>query len=207
MAKRGRPTIFDRDEAVASALELFWERGYEGVTLDDLQSAMGGITPPSFYHAFGSKEALFKEVVDLYLSTVGAKQLKALEDGATAREGIEAMLREVVSAVTRAGKAHGCLLVQGAINCAASGKGAQDYLTSIRQRAPKVLKQRLDEAVASGELPSRTDTADIAAFYATVVHGLGVRAGDGATRKALMAAVDGAMAAWEPLTTTRSRRV
>lgn len=200
MAKRGRPASFDRDEAVKSALELFWERGYEGVTLDDLQEAMGGITPPSFYHAFGSKEALFKEVADLYLATVGARQLRALREGKTARASIEAMLREVATAVTRPGKVHGCLLIQGAMNCAASGKGAEDYLLLIRQRAPRVLKQRLDEAVASGELSSPLDTAEIANFYATVVHGLGVRAGDGASRKALMAAVDGAMAAWDPLT-------
>lgn len=207
MAKRGRPAIFDRDEAIDSALELFWERGYEGVTLEDLQKAMGGITPPSFYHAFGSKEALFKEVVERYLATVGARQLDALQEAPTARQGVEAMLREVVLAVTRPGKAHGCLLVQGALNCAASSKGAEDYLTSIRQRAPKVLKQRLDRAVASGELSPKLDTAAIAHFYATIVHGLGLRAGDGATRKALMATVEGAMAAWEPLTAASGRRL
>jgi len=206
MAKRGRPAIFDRDEAVKSALELFWARGYEGVTLDELQEVMGGITPPSFYHAFGSKEALFKEVVELYMATVGERQMRALNEGETARASIEAMLREVVAAVTRPGKAHGCLLLQGAMNCAASGKGAQDHLLSIRQQAPKVLKQRLDAAVASGELSTKLDTAAIAQFYATVIHGLGLRAGDGAPRKALMATVDGAMAAWDALTASRRSR-
>jgi hypothetical protein len=132
--------------------------------------------------------------------------LRALAESATARDGVEAMLREVVLAITRPGKAHGCLLVQGALSCAPSGKGAEDYLTSIRQRAPKVLKQRLDRGVAEGEISPRIDTADVAAFYATIVHGLGLRAGDGATRKALMAAVDGAMAAWGPLTAAGSRR-
>ena len=52
-------------------MELFWASGYEGATLEDLQAAMGGISPPSFYHAFGSKEALFREAVDLYVATVG----------------------------------------------------------------------------------------------------------------------------------------
>ena len=66
MAKRGRPAGFDRAEALRHAMELFWARGYEGATLGDLQAAMGGISPPSFYHAFGSKEELFKEVAELY---------------------------------------------------------------------------------------------------------------------------------------------
>jgi AcrR family transcriptional regulator len=71
MAKRGRPAGFDRAYALERAMEVFWARGYEGATLEDLQAAMGGISPPSFYHAFGSKEALFKEAVDLYVATIG----------------------------------------------------------------------------------------------------------------------------------------
>ncbi|HEU4690744.1 MAG TPA: hypothetical protein VFS23_20385, partial [Vicinamibacterales bacterium] len=54
--------------------------------------------------------------------------------------------------------------------------------------------------VTEGELPRDLDTNGLAAFYATVAHGLGLRAGDGASQAALMAAVEGAMAAWEPLT-------
>jgi AcrR family transcriptional regulator len=59
VAKRGRPRVFDREQALSAAMEVFWDKGYEGASLDDLQAAMGGISPPSFYSAFGSKEALF----------------------------------------------------------------------------------------------------------------------------------------------------
>ncbi len=65
MARRGRRPTFDREEALAAAMRLFWERGYEGATLEDLLQAMGGITAPSLYHAFGSKEELFKQTCDL----------------------------------------------------------------------------------------------------------------------------------------------
>lgn len=200
MAKRGRPAGFDRAEALECAMELFWARGYEGATLEDMQAAMGGISPPSFYHAFGSKEALFREAVDLYMATVGDQTVRALNGGSTAREGIEAMLRLTAESFCRPGKPHGCMLVLGATNCAPSNKGPQDYLHALRQRAPEVIKQRLKRGVAGGELSPKLDLVAIAAFYATVIHGLGVRAGDGAPRAALMAAVDGAMAAWETLT-------
>jgi AcrR family transcriptional regulator len=203
-AKKGRPSSFDRGEALQRAMELFWARGYEGTTLEDLQAAMGGISPPSFYNAFGSKEALFREAVALYIQTVGDPAVRALQVRKTAREAVEAMLRLTAESLSQPGKPHGCMLVLGAMNCAPSNKGPQDYLRAIRLRAPDVIRQRLKRGVDEGELPPDLDIAALASFYATVIHGLGVRAGDGAPRSALMASVDGAMAAWNTLTSIAS---
>jgi AcrR family transcriptional regulator len=200
VAKRGRPASFDRQEALERAMELFWARGYEGTTLEDLQAAMGGITPPSFYHAFGSKEALFKEAVDLYIETVGMLPVRALEDAVTVREGVEAMLRRAAEAFSEPGRPHGCLLLLGAARCAPANRGPQEYLEAIRARAPEVLEQRFHRAVAEGDLDPRADVGRLIAFYQTIAHGLAVRAADGASRADLMAAVDGAMAAWREMT-------
>jgi AcrR family transcriptional regulator len=200
MAKRGRPAGFDRGEALRHAVEMFWERGYEGTTLEDLQAAMGNISPTSFYHAFGSKEALFREVVEMYQQTVGGPALQALEETPTVREAIEQLLRLTARSFCRPGHPHGCLLVLGAVNCTPANAGPQAHLKSIRQRTPTVIKHRLRRAVDEGELATSVDISAIAAFYATVLHGMAVRAGDGASRAALMAAVDGALAAWPALT-------
>jgi AcrR family transcriptional regulator len=199
MAKRGRPPGFDRDEALHSAMMLFWERGYEGTTLEDLQAAMGDISATSLYHAFGSKEALFRQAVDAYQQTVGAPALTALQESATAREALHNMLRLTAESFSRTGQPHGCLLVLGATKCTPSNSGAEIYLQAIRRQAPKVIKARLARAVEDGDVPASTDIDAIAAFYATVIHGLAVRAGDGATRKALMSTVEAAIAAWAVL--------
>ncbi|NKX16695.1 helix-turn-helix transcriptional regulator [Ochrobactrum pseudogrignonense] len=69
-APRGRPRSFDRDDALRRVMEVFWAKGYEGAQLIDLTAAIG-VTPPSFYAAFGSKEAAFREAVELYKATTG----------------------------------------------------------------------------------------------------------------------------------------
>ena len=75
---RGRPREFCVDGALAEALRVFWEKGYEGTSLNDLTEAMG-ITRPSLYAAFGNKESLFRKALDLYEREKLAYIRKALE--------------------------------------------------------------------------------------------------------------------------------
>src|SRR5882724_123285 len=104
---RGRPRSFDRTEALDKALTLFWRWGYEGTSIAALVEAMG-ITPPSLYTAFGSKEALFLEAVDRYNATDGAFAMRALTAGGTAREAIARLLTDAATAFTLPETGRGC---------------------------------------------------------------------------------------------------
>src|SRR5437667_4127883 len=143
MARTGRPREFDRDQALKKAMEMFWTRGYEGTTLTDLQKAMGGITAPSFYAAFGSKEELFKEAVELYHKTQGAPLLKALMEGPTARASIDGLLRAVAEGFCRKGSPRGCLIALSAINCSAANKGIEEFMREQRALRRKFIRHRL----------------------------------------------------------------
>src|SRR5271155_2799724 len=107
MASRGRPLSFDRDVALKRAMEVFWEKGYEGTHLVDLTTSMG-INPPSFYAAFGSKSEVFCEAVELYIETVGYKSMQILKNAKTARAGLRAMLENSIE-VALSNSAGGCL--------------------------------------------------------------------------------------------------
>ena len=61
MQLMARTRVFEVDQAIEIATDMFWRNGYERTSLSDLTTAMG-ITPPSFYFAFGSKEGLFRKV-------------------------------------------------------------------------------------------------------------------------------------------------
>lgn len=204
MAQLGRPRSFDREEALQRAMEVFWALGYEGATLEDLQIAMGGITAPSFYAAFGSKEKLFLEAVELYRRTVGILPMDALTQSATARAAIEAMLRAAVDCFCRRDKPHGCLIVLGTMNCSHASSRVQKHLFTLRLQRGEQIKRRLERGVAEGDLPADADVPTLASFYTTALLGLSMHARDGASRKALMAAVGGAMAAWDNLVEKRS---
>jgi AcrR family transcriptional regulator len=202
---RGRPRGFDRDEALRSAAKVFWEKGYEGASLDDLQAAMGVISPPSFYAAFGSKEKLFLEVAELYASTIGYRPVQALEAGPSAREGVEALLRESAGIFCGADTPAGCLVMLGAINCAPASQSVQDHMRGYRVQVPGMIRKRLERGVTEGDVPECADLDLIVSFYATFLLGMPLRARDGASRDELLLAVTGAMAAWDRLTTPNPR--
>ena len=199
MAKPGRPRSFDRQEALRRAMNVFWALGYEGTTLVDLLTAMGNITPTSFYAAFGSKEELFREAVQLHSTTFGANIVRHLNEQAATRASIEAFLRAAVNVFCETDHPRGCITVLGATNCTRSNEKIQDHLRQIRLTTYKAIRQRLERGVKEGDLPAKTDLNGLASFYTTVLHGLSIQARDAVSRKALTAAVDYAMSAWESI--------
>ncbi|WP_227981027.1 TetR/AcrR family transcriptional regulator [Nocardia spumae] len=195
MAERGRPRGFDRDIALRRAMEVFWEHGYEGAAMNDLTGAMG-INSPSLYAAFGCKEQLFREAVELYGRTEGGYTERALATAPTARAAIEAMLRDNAAAYCDPATPRGCLVVVAG-NTAGPRHGAvREFLAERRRRTTTAVRQRLDRGIDDGDLHTGTDTAGLADFYTAVLFGLSVQAGDGVNAARLDSTIDRALCAW-----------
>jgi AcrR family transcriptional regulator len=179
-------------------MEVFWERGYEGTSISDLTAAMG-INSPSLYAAFDCKEQLFREAVALYDATEGAATTRALADEPTARAAFEAMLRDNVEAYADPATPNGCMIVLAATAGAVANAGVRELLAENRRQTLADLAERVERGIEAGDVPPGADAQALAGFYGTVLQGLSIQARDGASRDALQAVVDGAMAAWDTL--------
>ena len=174
---RGRPRKFDRDEALAKAMDVFWAYGYEAASINVLTEAMG-INPPSLYVSFGNKEKLFIEVVQYYLQHYGIYREQALQGAATAKQGIQALLLQSIAQFYDPACQHGCLVVLAALSGSPNSEPVQAALGLERRKTVALIAQRLERGQQEGDVPAAVHCGIVAEYFATLLFGLTVQAKD-----------------------------
>ncbi len=193
-ACKGRPREFDVDEALATALRVFWQKGYEGTSLTDLTDAMG-ITRPSLYAAFGNKEELFRKALDLYEREKLAYIGEALA-APTSRGVAERLLRGALELQTSECEPRGCLRVISSVSCGSEAASVRADLQARRASSQQALLDRMERACAEGDLPPNTDVGAITNYLLAVLQGMSVQAGSGASKGQLEEVVRLTIAMW-----------
>ena len=199
MAQRGRPRTFDRDAALTSAMHLFWEHGYESTSLSQLKAAMGGgISAPSFYAAFESKEALYKEALERYMSLYG-DLTKSLYDASIApREAVLMTLQRAAKMYCEGEHPKGCMVASGAMGAGASGsEDITQLLQGMRGRARAGFHACVERGIERGELRESTDAKSLAIAFDSFFMGISVLARDGVPYAVMKKAVVQAMGMWD----------
>lgn len=184
----GRPRIFCTEKALDCAMQVFWRKGYEGASMVDLTSAMG-INSPSLYAAYGSKEGLFRAVLERY----EARRDQFMEEvfaAPTAREVARLFLHGVADFAADTGGQNppGCLLLQCGMTCGDSN--IPDELARHRAEKEKALCERFARAQAEGDLANNIAPAALARYVMAVANGMFVQAASGASAQDLHAVAD-----------------
>ena len=186
-----RPKAFDRDQALHTAMELFWARGYEAVSMTDLRKAMG-IGRQSLYDTFGDKDALFAEVLGLY-NGMGEQMLAQVLDHGDGVEAVRRFFEANVEMFTRPGGFRGCLVVNSCVERGqvdpATAQGLRQSICFGEERVEAALRR----AQQAGTLGREADPRQLAALLMTVMHGLAVRARSGAPAEEIRSTAQAAL--------------
>ena len=193
VATRGRPREFDTDVALAAALRVFWTKGYEAASLNDLTDAMG-VTRPSLYAAFGNKEALFKSALDLYEREKLAYVDRALQ-AETAKGVATKMLHGAIDTITE-GECRGCMGVIASVICQSVEPSIMADINRRGEASHRALVARMQRAIDDGDFPVPTDAEVITRYLKTVLQGMSVQAQSGVSPLELRQVADATLAAW-----------
>jgi TetR/AcrR family transcriptional repressor of nem operon len=170
MMKRGRPREFDRSEALEKAMHVFWNRGYESASVQDLLDGMG-INRGSMYAAFGNKRALFLAALTFYQEQVVRQMLDVLAGPGSPQANIRKLLTQIAKN-SQAGACRGCLLTNTTVADAPHDRliasRARDALAAIEHGLVDALKR----GVEAGQIAPRKNVQALARFYVGVLQAL-----------------------------------
>jgi TetR/AcrR family transcriptional regulator, transcriptional repressor for nem operon len=176
-----RPRAFDTEEALETAMRVFWERGYEATSIQDLVDALG-VNRASLYSTFGDKAQLFDAALALYC-TQSQRSLGAyLAPPNQGREAVAAYFAATIERLTQPGMPQGCLLLNTAALCSTAPPKALE----LAERSLRDNEDAFHAALARDPaLAGRTDLRALARFFAAQAHGLGMLARTGLKAPAL----------------------
>jgi TetR/AcrR family transcriptional regulator, transcriptional repressor for nem operon len=184
-----RPKSFDEDAVLDKAVQLFWERGYEGTSLADLEAHLG-IGRQSLYNTFGDKQALFHKAMERYRRNVADEALAPLDAPGVGLDGIRAFFRATIENLTAPGQRKACLIINTLLE-----RGSQDADALLRcnhaqEGLERAFRRALTQAKSSGDLPGSVDIEAAATLLVVQSYGLNVLAKTGATAGELRATVE-----------------
>lgn len=188
-----RPKEFDVDEALQSALEVFWRKGYEATSMQDLVAAMG-IQKASLYGTFGDKHSLYLSALRRYQEQTLAELTEHLAEAASPLAAITGFVDEVVAHIARDGR-RGCLCVNANIEMAPHDAAVAGQLRGHHDRMESLLTATLVRARTLGEIPRKADPRALATFLLGIVVAMNVLGKQRASRQQLQALRDHGLAA------------
>jgi TetR/AcrR family transcriptional repressor of nem operon len=138
-----RPRTFDPTDVLLAARQIFWRKGYQSTSLDDITEDTS-VTKPSLYAAFGDKASLFLKVLDHYHDQLLARSARVLSEGPNARAAVEVWLTSFLPACSGERGRNGCLsvntLTDGGLDDAAVAKSIAEFNAGLEGLILKRLK-------------------------------------------------------------------
>lgn len=163
---------FDPDAVLLSALELFWERGYEATSMADLVARLG-IGRASLYATFGSKHDLYLKALRRYCADADPKLLAELSAPGSALEAVRGMLRRYATEAAGERRGRGCFVVNTATELPHDRASTRQVLASWTY-LETLLAAALTRAQATGELSGERDPRALARMLLVLAQGVRV---------------------------------
>lgn len=168
-----RPKEFDEEKALAAALEVFWEKGYEATSVQDLTERMG-IQKASLYNTFGDKHALFVRALSAYTTETLEWYRGQLDREGPVREALASLFSELTEGCEHDDSCRGCLCMNSAVELAPHDPAIAVLLERHHQAQEEIFCRALTRGQSTGEIPRDLDTTATARFLLNAIAGLSV---------------------------------
>ena len=171
----GRTKDFDEDEVLAKAVRLFWYKGYNGTSMQDLVDGLG-ISRSSLYDTYGDKHTLFIKALESYQESATNKMRDIVNNSGSAKEAIKQLLEMTTLDLMGDNQHKGCFMTNSAIEVAPHDKEVSKMICQNDQKIENAFCTAIEKGQKSGEITSKRDARALARFIINNVTGMRVSA-------------------------------
>ena len=179
-----RPKEFNPDDAIEKAMQVFWHKGYEATSMEDLLSAMD-LNRGSLYDTFGDKRQLFLKVIDRYCTTFAGSKFSLLDQPGPALPSLRRFISGMIEGALADPQRRGCLIANTVMELSPHEKEIAGTLRHALKMVEDTFCRVLARAKQQGELNSQKDPRTLACFLTTMMQGTIVMIKAGASAEAV----------------------
>jgi len=176
-----RTKDFDETEVLAKAIKLFWQKGYNGTSMQDLVDTLG-ISRSSLYDTFGDKHQLYLKALRSYKQTESTKRDQILNGYVPAKVAIRQIMDLTILEMIRDKQHKGCFLINSAVETAPHDKETNAIICQNEQQLEDAFYEVIKKGQSTGEISGKQDPRALARFLFNTIVGIRVT-GKSATDK------------------------
>ena len=166
-----RPKTFNPDDALDKAMQVFWHKGYEATSMEDLLKAMD-LNRGSLYDTFGDKRQLFLKVMDRYCTTFVGPKLSLLDQPGPALPTLHRFINGMIDGGLADPQRRGCFISNTVMELSPHEEEIAGTLRQALKMAEDAFFNVLVRAKEQGELKEEKDPRALARFLTTMMQGI-----------------------------------
>ena len=165
-----RPKEFNPDDAIEKAMQVFWHKGYEATSMEDLLTAMN-LNRGSLYDTFGDKRQLFLKVIDRYCHGFLGEKFSLLDQPGLALPALRRFINGMIEGALADPQRRGCLIANTVMELSPHEEEIAGTLRQVLKMAEDTFFRVLARAKQQGELSNNKDPRTLARFLTTMMQG------------------------------------
>ena len=170
-----RTKDFDEQEVLDRAMKIFWSKGYQGTSMEDLVSGLG-ISRSSLYDTYTDKHTLFVKALENY-QQIGTVKLREILDGpGTAKEKVKKLMEQTIFGISDGKKRTGCFMLDAEVEVAPHDKKVNNLICKKDQQMEEIFYDVIQKGKKNGEIKNKQDARVLARFISTAIKGMQVNA-------------------------------
>jgi TetR/AcrR family transcriptional repressor of nem operon len=173
-----RTKEFNEDQALDKAIEIFWHKGYNGTSAQDLVTYLG-LSRSSLYDTFGDKQKLFARSLQRYQKNAQDQIVKLFDESANIKETLQDIFKQAVIESLEDRITKGCFMVNSSVELAMHDEEIGKIVKNNSQVMEEVFTNAVQKGQSAGDISTKMDARTLARFIFNTYSGIRVLARTG----------------------------